>query len=91
MCRLKVRQWTVTPSRKRTVGSIPTTPTISPIIQFWESKMTLEEVLKVVEESMVKTCNSYAKENMGNASAIHDAYLCVVAALKQEFENETKT
>ena len=53
--------------------------------------MTLEQVLKVVEQSMVKTCNFYAKENMGKATAIHDAYLCVVEALKQEFENETKT
>ena len=52
--------------------------------------MTLEEVMKVVEKSMVKTCNFYAKEDMGKATAIHDAYLCVVAELKQEFENETK-
>lgn len=52
--------------------------------------MTLSEVLKVVEKSMVDTCNLYAKENMGKATAIHNAYLCVEAALKQEFENETK-
>ena len=51
-----------------------------------EKKMTLKEVLKVVEESMVKTCNSYAKENMGKATAIHDAYLCVEAALTQKFK-----
>ena len=53
--------------------------------------MTLADVINVVEQSMVKTCNSYAKENMGKAAAIHDAYLCVEAALKKEFENETKT
>ena len=53
--------------------------------------MTLKEVLKVVEESMVKTCNSYAKENMGKATAIHDAYLCVEEALTKEFKDETKT
>ena len=53
--------------------------------------MTLVEVLKVVEKSMVDTCNFYAKENMGKATAIYDAYLCVEAALKREFENETKT
>lgn len=56
-----------------------------------EKKMTLKEVLKVVEESMVKTCNSYAKENMGKATAIHDAYLCVEEALTKEFKDETKT
>jgi hypothetical protein len=54
--------------------------------------MTLEQVMKVVEQSMVKTCNFYAKENnMMGATAIHDAYLGVEKALKQEFENETKT
>lgn len=53
--------------------------------------MTLQEVLKVVEESMVKTCNFYAKEgNMMAATAIHDAYLCVEEALTKEFEDETK-
>lgn len=51
--------------------------------------MTLDEVMKVVEKSMLDTCNFYAKENMGKATAIHDAYLCVEAALKQEFKNET--
>jgi len=48
--------------------------------------MTLEEVLKVVEESMVATCNFYAKDDMGKATAIHDAYLCVEEALKQKFK-----
>ena len=47
--------------------------------------MTLDQVLKVVEESMVKTCNFYAKENMGKAVAIGDAYLCVEKALKEKF------
>ena len=56
-----------------------------------EKNVTLEEVLKVVEESMVKTCNFYAKEDMGKATAIHDAYLCVEEALTKEFEDETKT
>lgn len=55
-----------------------------------ESKMTLEQVLKVVEQSMVKGMDFYAKEDMGKACAIGDAYLCVKQALKQEFENETK-
>ena len=53
--------------------------------------MTLEQVMKVVEESMVKTCNFYAKEDMGKATAIHDAFLCVEEALEKEFKNETKT
>lgn len=48
--------------------------------------MTLAEVLKVVEESMVKTCNFYAKEDMGKATAIHDAFLCVKEALEKEFD-----
>jgi len=48
----------------------------------------LEEVLKVVEESMLATCNFYAKENMGKAAAVQDAYLCVEKALKEEFQNE---
>lgn len=56
-----------------------------------EKKMTLQEVLKVVEESMVKTCNFYANEDMGKATAIHDAYLCVEEALTKEFEDEAKT
>lgn len=56
-----------------------------------EKKVTLQEVLKVVEESMLKTCNFYAKEDMGKATAIHDAYLCVEKALTKEFEDETKT
>lgn len=51
--------------------------------------MTLQDVLKTVEESMVETCNSYAKQDLGKAMAIHDAYLCVEAALKQEFDNGT--
>ena len=50
--------------------------------------MTLEQVMKVVEQSMVKTTNFYAKENMGKATAIHDVYLCVKAAQEKEFENE---
>lgn len=53
--------------------------------------MTLEQVLQIVKQSMVSTCNFYAKENMGKATAIHDAYLCVEKALKEEFGNETKT
>lgn len=53
--------------------------------------MTLEQVLKTVEQSMVKTCNFYAKEDMGKATAIHDAFLGVKKALTKEFEDETKT
>ena len=53
--------------------------------------MTLQEVLKVVEASMADTCNFYAKEDMGKATAIHDTFLCVEEALTKEFENETKT
>jgi hypothetical protein len=54
--------------------------------------MTLSEVIKVVEQSMVKSCNFYAKEgNMMSATAIHDAFLGVEKALKKEFKDETKT
>lgn len=53
-----------------------------------EKKVTLQEVLKIVEESMVKTCNFYAKEDMGKATAIHDTYLCVKEALTKEFKDE---
>jgi hypothetical protein len=54
--------------------------------------MTLEAALKVIETSMLKTTNFYAKEgNMIAATAIHDAFLGVKKALKQEFGNETKT
>lgn len=49
--------------------------------------MTLEEVMNVVEKSMAQTCNFYAKDDMGKATAIHDAYLCVEEALTKEFEN----
>ena len=48
--------------------------------------MTLAEILKVIEMSMLKTCNSYAKEDMGKATAIHDAFLCVKEALEKGFD-----
>ena len=48
--------------------------------------MTLAEVLKVVEESMVASCNFYAPEDMGKSAAIHDAFLCLKQALEKEFD-----
>lgn len=51
--------------------------------------MTLEEIKKLIEKSMVKTCNSYAvKNNMLAATAIHDAYLCLIKDIESY---ETKT
>jgi hypothetical protein len=52
--------------------------------------MTLQEVLKVIEKSMVESINFYAKEgNMMGATAIHDAYLCLKEKLENEYETKT--
>lgn len=53
--------------------------------------LSLKEVLGVVEDSMNKSCNFYAKEgNMMGATAIHDAFLCLKTKLEKEYETKTE-
>lgn len=48
-----------------------------------------KDLKKLIEKSMLKTCNSYAaKNNMLAATAIHDAYLCLIKDIESY---ETKT
>lgn len=52
--------------------------------------LNLEQVLKLIEKSMLDTTNFYAKEgNMMAATAIHDAFLSVKKTLEKEYETKT--
>ncbi len=55
-----------------------------------ETLWVKEEVLKVVEESMASSCNFYAKEDMGKAMAVDDAWRVLDATLKNKFKYLSK-
>jgi len=53
--------------------------------------MKIEEIKAVIEASMLKTTNGYAtKGNMIAATAIHDAYLCLIEEIQKNFEKSEK-
>lgn len=49
-----------------------------------------KEQMQFIEQSMVKTANAYAATNMNQATAIHDAYLCLIKEIEKCVDIDSK-